>query len=364
VVVCTPDLSKGTEQKFIRERIRRERRARKLLRRQKRMPAKNNTPVSTEALELSKYASELIRIETLLVELAASHKQRDELTGELGALQITRSRLDQSILDEEAPASVLLENMRELGDERLLLESSLEALAPRIQQKEQSLHQRLPESLSRFGRLRDYARAAVLESCRGQVRALVDPSAEASVEDRDLNGLAILLPDYIRVSKIAIPSLSWSWSRPLDEKPMHWNSLVRPPSEAELAAQRRETIDCLVSAARSLCEAGKALVEAVTPFAQGCPAFEPEPEPAPTLGAAEIATWNEPLHGSDREFFEAVCKQGGRDPDNLSDREKEIMARMMAERRRPYEKQSLGNPELIGATTLAEDAPPANAAIG
>jgi hypothetical protein len=317
------------------------------------MPAKNNTPVSTEALELSKYAGELIHLETLLVELASLHAKRDELGGELTALGITRSRLDQSILDQEGPIESLSEALHGLETEKLLLESSLSALSPRIARLETELHATLPLVLQTFGRLREYVVSQVLESCRHQVRSLVEPGL--SVADEHVDAIAISLPSYVAASRITLPGLSWAWSRPLDAAPPHWSSMVRAYTPQELAALRSEAVKSMVEATNALLEAARRLLEAAKDYAQDVPEFKCEPEPVtPAVVDPKFLEWQLPLGGSDGDFIREVCKQSGRDVDHLSDRDKEILAGMLEARHAHPISHGIVTGEMIGATFQEE----------
>jgi hypothetical protein len=324
----------------------------KILRRQKRrMPAKNNS--LAEPGELPRYSALADRLESDLAKLGDLHKQREEFTGELGALKITRDRLSQSILDQEAPIENLSETLGGLETERLVLEASLEALAPRIVRLETELHATLPLALQTFGRLREYVVSQVLESCRHQVRSLVEPGLSVALEHVD--ALAISLPAFVAVSRLNLPGLSWSWTRELDPVPMHWSSLVRPLSEAERALERSETIKSMVEAANALILAARALIVAAGPYAQDCPTFKCEAEPVvPATVDPKFLEWQMPLGGSDGDFIRETCRQSGRDPDNLSDRDKEILAGMLEARHAHPVSHGVVTGEMIGATFQEE----------
>jgi hypothetical protein len=340
---------KSTRRKIFIEIAKRERRMRKILRRQKRhMPAKNN-PTQEPGGELGKYANLCNQLEADVAQLTGLHKQQAELVGQQSSLAITRGRLSQSILDQEAPIETLSESLGELETERLVLEASLEALAPRIARLETELHATLPLALQTFGRLREYVVSQVLESCRHQVRSLVEPGLSVALEHVD--ALAISLPAFVAVSRLNLPGLSWSWTRELDPVPMHWSSLVRPLSEAERALERSETIKSMVDAGNALILAARPLISAATPYVQDVPEFKCEAEPVePATVDPKFLEWQLPLGGSDADFIREVCKQGGRDPDNLCDRDKEILAGMLEQRHAHPISHGIVTGEMLGST--------------
>jgi hypothetical protein len=280
--------------KFDHERAVKLKRDRKIARRhQKPKRMATNTQIA-ESGELGKYSSLLNELETDLGELARLHAARAKFREELEGLRLTRARLSESFLDQEAGQAVLVENARSLEDERLILQSSLEAIEPRIHRKEAELHALTPLAIATFGRLRTYVLDCVMESSRQAVRSLLDPAVP--VEAAHVDAIAIATPDYVRVSRISLPGVSWTWTRPLDEKPVYWSNLVRPYTEAEIADLRRQTVESLIRAGSELLQAARALAVAAGPYAEGVPAFKCEPEPPAQPVSAVPPEWNQPIN--------------------------------------------------------------------
>jgi len=283
---------------------------------------------------LTPWRTSLAQITDLWYELAKLSSNRAELAKELQATSdLVREAADQTIAGRKE--GLELEDMSRRRD---VLSHQLEAFDRAQLKVGQNLQKRLEGDLDAWGRL---SAAWGLHTLQGEVARIltgIDSSPELEL-------LAQQLAEHsagYKSSRVSFPALSWAWSRPMvDDKLTKWSE------------HRSETLATLLSVGGEFLPQAEMLLTRAA--ALDAPPLFTLPAPAPTFNAAEIATWNEPLQGSDREFFEAICKQGGRDPNALNEQEKSIMARMMAERRRPYEKQSLGRPELIGSTTLAEE---------
>jgi hypothetical protein len=345
-------VSKATIKKHLRERAVKARRDRKLARRHK--PRSSHMPTYlTESGELAKYAELADSLDYSLYELGELLKQRAEFSGQLEALGITRGRLNQSILDAESDPQTLLQTARELEGEELLLKSSLAAIGPRVQKAEGWLHDQLPLALDTFATLRRYTLDCVLETARQAVRALVDPSI--TVDPTHIDAIAIASPAFVVASRIQIPGVSWSWSRPLDEKPIYWSTLARPFTPEELALDRSRTVDSLIQATKSFLEAARRILEAVTPYADQCPTFKCEAEVVPpAVVDPKFLEWQQPLGGSDEQWCQQVCKQAGKPYPPESDTDKLILAEMLQQRHAHPISHGIVTSEMVGSTFVEE----------
>jgi hypothetical protein len=341
-------VAKETEQKHLRDDKRRQRRKRKLARRQKlRRPAKmatNHLPLT----ELDKYSREADELASRLEQLAAFHEHRSGLAREAEALKATRDRANEAILDAEGPADVLAENLRGLEGEKLLLQASLDALSPRIEASEVALQNALAPAGARFERLRGYLLAQALSRAVGRIAALLEPAARQLPEAAKLAEHEL---EYAQAASLRLPSASgWATARPLNEVPVPFGNMARPYSAAEIAENRSQTVLAIKTCAAALVEAARKIIRECEAFGpEGVPEFE-LPEPAAPSPAVP-PEWNEGLLLTDREFIARHCEEAGKDPANLSDRDKEVLAALVEERRRMPQSHGMVLGPMIGSTT-------------
>jgi hypothetical protein len=310
--------------------------------------ATNHLPLT----ELDKYSRGADELASRLEQLATFHEHRAGLAREALALQATRDRLNQSILDAEGPPETLAENLRGLETERLVLEASKAALAPRIDRSELALQNALAPAGARFGRLRDYMLAQALSRATGRFAALLEPAWRGRPE---VLSLAEHELEYVQVASLALPSTGgWATARPLNEAPVAWNSLTRPYSAEELSTARAQTVDAIKTCASALVETGRKIIKECEAFGpEGVPEFD-WTEPVQESKSVACPEWNLPLQGSDADFIAEELRRSGKSADSLSDQEKEILARMVEQRHKFVTPQPMftGATEMLGSTTL------------
>jgi hypothetical protein len=314
------------------------------------MPAKNNTP--TPEPGLPKYANLCNQLEADVAQLTGLHNQQAELVGQQSSLAITRGRLSQSILDQEAPIENLSETLRELETERLVLEASLEALAPRVSKAEGELHARLPLAIRCFARLHGRVVTCVLDSAKESVTKLLAPGY--TVPEEVINQIAIATPAFVEISQLKLPGLTHILTRDLEFTQPHWSSLVRPFTEAEKRAQRRETIESLISATNELVLAARRLIELASAWPERVPEFRCEPEVSEPPQSVAPLEWLQPLGGSDEEWCKEICKAGGKPYPPTDPAQIEILSRMLEARHAHPVSHGIISGEMIGATFQEE----------
>jgi hypothetical protein len=266
-----------------------------------------------EPATLQPYRELAEQLKSSVKEIQGFYGERDSLRSELERLDGVKQKVGDSLYEHRSNSTEttkLASKLETLDREKRVKEAQLQSLSKCIEDREQDLHQLLPNACLTFERLLSVLRAHTLSQSVANFESLVHDSFRLTYQQEILT-LAEHSIQMLDIQDISVPSATnWTITRPNDQR------------QDTMRAVLDTTFHLTDAADLLLVELTKSYNPTLPPFVLGELPKPEEPLPEPLQPQLDT----DYLDPDVRDFALQLCQQSGKTLTNLNDQEKLVLA--------------------------------------